>query len=84
MLTKRQVYDKGVLVDSQDLTIDDTVGNADTLRTRADQSIAGLVQIKNSTGTLTGLQLSNAVRLLATVLLAILRLQLGRLDDTDG
>lgn len=79
-----ETYKDGQLIATGDVAQDLTVVNADTLRTRADQSIAGLVLIKNSAGTLTGLQLSNAVRLLATVLLAILRIQLGRLDDTDG
>lgn len=55
-----------------------------TLRARTEQSIDGLRLIKNSAGALTAAQLSNAVRLLATVLLAILRLQLARFDDTDG
>lgn len=83
--TTNQIYDgKGNLVATEIINVPQEVVNADTLRTRADQSIAGLVQIKNSTGTLTGVQLSSAVRLLATVLVAILRLQIGRLDDTDG
>lgn len=57
--------------------------NATTLRARAENAIADLALIKRSSGVLTGAQLSNAVRSLATALLAIMRLQLARLDDTD-
>lgn len=80
-----ETYDRaGRLVGTETVAIPVEETNADTLRARAEQAIDGLRLIKASTGTLTGLQLSNAVRLLATVLLAILRLQLNRLDDTDG
>lgn len=49
---------------------------------RADQALDGLKTIRDSTGALTLAQLSNAVRLLATVVIALVRLRLGRRDDT--
>jgi hypothetical protein len=57
--------------------------NADQTRDRAEKAFNGLQAVTNSTGPLTVAQLSNAVRLLATVLLHILRLQLGRHEDVD-
>lgn len=58
-------------------------GNERDMRTRADAALADLRTIRDSTGTLTGLQLSNAVRMLARVLLVLARLYLRRLDATD-
>lgn len=57
--------------------------NRDTTRQRAEQALDGLRTIKNTTGSLTAAQLSNAVRLLATVCLHLARLQLGRHEDTE-
>lgn len=57
--------------------------NAEQTRGRVEQAFTGLRAVANSGGTLTAAQLSNAVRLLATVLLHLLRLQLGRHEDAD-
>lgn len=57
--------------------------NADTIRARADQALEGLRTIAGSSGTLTGAQLSNAVRLLARACIALVRLSLSRLDNVD-
>lgn len=54
-----------------------------TVRTRVDQALDGLRQIRDSSGTLTAAQLSQAVRLLARVQIALVRLVLRKLDDTD-
>lgn len=54
-----------------------------TARADADQALDGLRLIANSTGTLTGAQLSNAVRLLAKVAIRLVRLQLRKLDGAD-
>ncbi len=85
MIQRIDTYRDGVLVSSTqvEIAVSAEEQNAATLRDRAATSLAGLALIKRSTGTLTLLQLSNAVRLLATVVLAIARLQLSRLDDTD-
>lgn len=48
------------------------------MATRIDQALDGLKQIRDSTGTLTPLQLSNAARLLASVAIGLIRLYLGR------
>lgn len=45
---------------------------------RADKAIDGLQLIVKSTGALTLSQLSNAVRLIAQVVIALVRIQLGR------
>lgn len=55
----------------------------ETARADADQALDGLRLIANSTGTLTGAQLSNAVRLLARVAIRLARLQLRKLDAAD-
>jgi hypothetical protein len=57
--------------------------NATLMRADVDQALDGLRAIINSSGTLTGAQLSNAVRLLARVLLRLCRFQLGKLDAAD-
>ena len=56
---------------------------AHTISDDADKALDGLRQLAASTGTLTGAQLSNAVRLLARVAIRLVRLQLGKLDGTD-
>jgi hypothetical protein len=50
------------------------------MATRIDQALDGLKLIRDSTGTLTALQLSNAVRLLANVAIAVVRLYIGRVE----
>jgi hypothetical protein len=57
--------------------------NDSTMRADVDQALDGLRAIINSSGTLTAAQLSNAVRLLARVLLRLCRFQLGKLDAVD-
>jgi hypothetical protein len=57
--------------------------NAATMRAEVDQALDGLRQIANSSGTLTGTQLSNAVRLLARVMIRVIRFQLSKLDAVD-
>ncbi len=58
-------------------------GVEETLHARAWEAADGLRSIVNSTGPLSATQLSNAVRLLARVALALVRLQLRRLDSAD-
>lgn len=55
--------------------------NGATLRTRADEALAGLRTVAGSSGTLNGLQLSNGLRVCARVLIVLVRLQLSKLDD---
>jgi hypothetical protein len=57
--------------------------NDTAMRAEVDQALDGLRAIINSSGTLTAAQLSNAVRLLARVLLRLCRFQLGKLDAVD-
>jgi len=57
--------------------------NEQLQRQRALNAIAGLRQIKGTTGTLTGAQLSNAVRLLATVALVLVRKAYDKHDEDD-
>lgn len=57
--------------------------NEDALRQRAENALADLRTVAGSSGTLTGAQLSNAVRLLARVAAALIRLHLRRLEGTD-
>lgn len=52
-----------------------------TLHDQADQALASLRTITATTGTLTGVQLSNAVRIMARVLIVLVRLVIRRLDD---
>jgi hypothetical protein len=57
--------------------------NNTAMRAEVDQALADLRLITGSSGTLTGAQLSNAVRLLARVLIRMIRFQLGKLDAVD-
>lgn len=54
-----------------------------TLRTRADSALTDLRTIRDSSGNLSSAQLSNAVRLLARVLIVLVRLALSRYDGVD-
>lgn len=54
-----------------------------TIRAQAEQALANLRTVRDSTGTLTNDQLSQAVRLLARIVIALVRLVLRRLDSTD-
>ena len=54
-----------------------------TMRERGDQALSDLRQVRDSSGTLTGAQLSQAVRVMARVLIALVRLVLRKLDDTE-
>jgi hypothetical protein len=54
-----------------------------TIRSRADQALADLRTIRDSTGTLTTAQLSSAVRVLARVGIGLIRLALRRFSNPD-
>ena len=54
-----------------------------TLRTRADAALVDLRTIRDSSGNLSSAQLSNAVRLMARVLIVLIRLALSRYDGVD-
>jgi hypothetical protein len=93
-ITTAPDYTKGVMVtttidlDTGTTTVNETPLPAEavaenTIRDDADKALDGLRQIATSTGTLTGAQLSNAVRLLARVAIRLVRLQLSKLDATD-
>lgn len=57
--------------------------NRDATAQKAEAAFDGLRTLKSTTGNLTAAQLSNAVRLLATVCLHLVRLQLARHEDTE-
>jgi hypothetical protein len=57
--------------------------NDSTIRTQAESALVDLRTLANSSGTLNGANLSNAVRLLARVCIGLVRLQLTKLDATD-
>lgn len=57
--------------------------NASTIEDSVDQALTDLRTIANSSGTLTGAQLSNAVRVIARVLIRFGRHYFRRLDATD-
>ncbi len=57
--------------------------NEETMWQRADAALADLRLIRDSTGTLTGAQLSSAVRVLARVCIGLVRLRLRQLEGTD-
>jgi hypothetical protein len=82
-LIDRDNADQVVGEESEPTRYDPTEAVAQTLNERADAALADLRTIATSTGTLTGAQLSNAVRVLARVGIALIRLELRRLDDTD-
>lgn len=69
-----KVYDSATTPEGQ---------NETTMRTQADAALADLRLVASSSGTLTGAQLSNAVRVIARVVIALVRLQLRRLDGVD-
>lgn len=56
--------------------------NEDTIEARADQALSDLRTVRDSTGELSNAQLSDAVRLFARVLIAIVRLAIRKLDST--
>jgi len=80
-----EVFDgKGRRVSATPVTRDVTLEVNESVQSqRALDAIAGLRQIKGTTGTLTGAQLSNAVRLLATVALVLVRRAYDRHDEDD-
>jgi hypothetical protein len=57
--------------------------NYRTLETRADQALTDLRTIATSEGSLSNAQLSNAVRVIARVCIALIRLELRRLEGTE-
>lgn len=80
-----QVFDRNGNVVSEKVVERDITeeSNDSTLRQRADQALAGLRTLSNTTGTLTAAQLSDAVRLLARAVNALIRLALRKLDAAD-
>lgn len=62
---------------------DSRQANDATIRSRVEAHMADLAAITGSSGTLTGAQLSNAVRVLARGQRRLIRLTLGLLDGTD-
>lgn len=72
----RDVYDDGTIVWGT-LSIDGT-RTPHPMYDRVNDALGGLKTIADSTGTLTALQLSNAVRLLARAVIALIRIRLGR------
>ncbi len=81
---RNQVFENGILVSEQIVEVDTTLETNELgTRTKAEQAIDGLKSIANSSGTLTGLQLSNAVRLLAKVSLHLIRMSLNKHDVTE-
>jgi hypothetical protein len=63
--------------------VDPTVANLATIESGVTQHLADLATIANSSGTLTGAQLSNAVRVLARGQRRIVRVLHNRLDAAD-
>lgn len=57
--------------------------NQATIESRADAILTDLRAIRDSTGNLSSAQASNAVRVLARACIALIRLQLRKLDGTD-
>lgn len=85
MTTKKHFYYdiNGVLIRTEEVEIDQTEANADTIESSVSQSLNDLRTIVNTTGTLTALQLSNAVRIIAKVLIRFGRHYFRRLDGVD-
>lgn len=83
-IKKHFYYDiNGALIRTEEVEIDQTEANADTIESSVSQSLNDLRTIVNTTGTLTALQLSNAVRIIAKVLIRFGRHYFRRLDGVD-
>ena len=81
-----ETYDKaGRLVSTRTVTWTTTPeqDNETTLTGRATSALVDLRTLRDTTGTLTGLQMSNGLRLLARVAIGLIRLQLRQLDSAD-
>jgi hypothetical protein len=81
-----ETYDQaGNLIDRRTITWQTTPDqdNEATVGDRASAAMADLRTLRDTTGTLTAAQMSNALRLLARVALALIRLQLRRFDSTE-
>lgn len=78
-----ETYANGQLVSTRTVPDNPETVNAATIEAAAAAALDGLRQIAGTTGTLTGAQLSNAVRLLARVAIRLIRLQLRKLDAAD-
>lgn len=74
---------EGNVVDEHTVEVPDEVANRDAIHAAARDHLADLRTIRNSTGTLTGANLSNAVRALAKGQGHVIRLLIGALDATD-
>jgi hypothetical protein len=68
---------------SERLTADSITTNEASIRGKVDTALDGLRTIAATSGTLSGANLSNAVRLLARVQVGLIRLQLSKLDDAS-
>jgi hypothetical protein len=76
----------GDLTEEQKWQVLDLAGeqqNVTTLKDRARDEYQALTAIQNTAGTLTAAQLSNAVRMEAKVLKAMMKLQFGETDTVD-
>ncbi len=84
--TQVETYDQqGSLVSTRTVTWETSPeqDNEASLQQRAGDVLADLRTIRDTSGSLTAAQLSNAVRVLARACIAITRLHLRRLEGTD-
>lgn len=80
------VYDQtGRVIETRTVTYDTSPeqDNETTLTDRANAAMVDLRTLRDTTGTLTNTQVANGLRLLARAVLALIRLQLRRLDAAD-
>ena len=78
-----ETYENGVLVSTSEYEVPPEQVNRDALHDAVKAHLVNLRSIRDSTGTLTGAQLSNAVRVLALGQIRLMRLAVGLLDGTD-
>lgn len=78
-----EVYQDGVLIDTETVEVTQAAVNRRAQTDRALAAITDLRQLKGTTGSLNLAQVSNAVRLFATVLLVLVRRAYGRVDEDD-
>jgi hypothetical protein len=78
-----ETYEDGVLVATETVEVAPQAVNQRAQQDRAIEAISSLRQLKNTTGNLSSAQVSNAVRLFAAVLLALVRMAYGRFEEDD-
>ncbi len=79
---RRETYQNGqVTVD--EVEVPDELIHEQMLNARVDSVLPDLRVLVNTTGTLTNTQVANGLRLVARVLIAIIRLHLRRFDGVD-